>query len=218
MKARKKVSPAVIDKNRQNSKQSTGPKTPQGKRNSSFNALKHGLTAQVLMFTSDGEPIDQGLAEVFVGLQERYGSNDILGQLLIDCTVADYWRLSKGLELERMHFLRFNESSFHPKGESQNILRYNTANRRALWKSLELLEKMQAPADEAPGDEASVAKSAVHESNETELACDDAAAKPDATEASALASEDYAATVEPEQFDPSTNPPAAESTLLDAIE
>ena len=240
MKARKTVSPAVVEKNRRNAQQSTGPKTPQGKRNSSFNALKHGLTAQVLRFTSDGEPIDKGLAEVFVGLQERYDSNDILGKLLIDCAVADYWRLSKGLELEMMHFVRNGDSSFHPKGETQNILRYNTANRRAFLKNLELLEKMQglvdkpadeAPADEAPADEATkdeapvdeapvdeppVHEATVDELEDTQLVTEDAAAaNPDSHQASAPASQECFTTVTAED---STNSSTAESALLDALE
>ena len=37
---------AQIRANRENAKKSTGPRTPEGKANSSKNALKHGLLAE----------------------------------------------------------------------------------------------------------------------------------------------------------------------------
>jgi hypothetical protein len=38
--------------NRANSQHSTGPKTPEGKKRISLNALRHGLTGQVVVMTS----------------------------------------------------------------------------------------------------------------------------------------------------------------------
>ena|SRR2546425_24097 len=43
---RSTASPAQIEANRQNARRSTGPRTPEGKRKSSTNAIKHGLSAQ----------------------------------------------------------------------------------------------------------------------------------------------------------------------------
>jgi hypothetical protein len=43
---RRKSSPAKIAANRQNSRKSTGPKTERGKRNSRFNATRHGILAK----------------------------------------------------------------------------------------------------------------------------------------------------------------------------
>jgi hypothetical protein len=39
--------------NRANAKQSTGPKTKAGKKRSSLNALRHGLTGQAIVLPSD---------------------------------------------------------------------------------------------------------------------------------------------------------------------
>ena len=48
------VAPATsqkrIDANRRYSQKSTRPRTPEGKRRSRFNGLKHGLTAKVPVF------------------------------------------------------------------------------------------------------------------------------------------------------------------------
>lgn len=40
------ISPRKLAANQQNARQSTGPRTPEGKANVRFNAVKHGLLAQ----------------------------------------------------------------------------------------------------------------------------------------------------------------------------
>lgn len=57
-KIRKKSSAAKVAANRQNSLKSTGPRTEQGKRNSKFNAVKHGLLAKDAVLAGP-EAIDQ---------------------------------------------------------------------------------------------------------------------------------------------------------------
>src|SRR5438105_3516930 len=47
------VSDAKIDANRQNAQHSTGPVTPEGKKRSSLNATRHGLTGQVIITTEE---------------------------------------------------------------------------------------------------------------------------------------------------------------------
>jgi hypothetical protein len=58
------TSQARILSNQNNSKRSTGPRTPEGKQRSSMNALKHGLRAEtVLLPTEDADAFDDMLAE-----------------------------------------------------------------------------------------------------------------------------------------------------------
>jgi hypothetical protein len=57
MNTKKPVSERKLAANRANAKKSTGPRTPQGKRRSSLNALTHGLTAKDI--TVLGESYDQ---------------------------------------------------------------------------------------------------------------------------------------------------------------
>jgi hypothetical protein len=141
MKLKKNVSDAVRQKNQQNSKKSTGPNRPQGKNNSRFNAVKHGLTSRLLMYDQDGESIDGGVLEMVEALRNRYGADNIVAELLIDNIAADFWRQNKGLEAE-MSYLFQGQSPFHPQGCLPTLQRYNTGNRRALLKNLELLEKL----------------------------------------------------------------------------
>ena len=51
----KEVSAAQLQANRKNAKRSTGPRTEQGKRNSSRNAFKHGVLANDLVIERAGE-------------------------------------------------------------------------------------------------------------------------------------------------------------------
>jgi hypothetical protein len=154
MKLKKTVTLAVRQKNQNNSQKSTGPKTPKGKNASRFNATKHGLTATRLMFGTDGKPVDDHLAEIVEALRDKYGCTDIVAELLIDNVAVDYWRQSKGLDFE-IYYLSRNQWSFHPQGSLPTIQRYNTANRRAMLKNLEFLEKLHA---EANSDEAGSAE------------------------------------------------------------
>lgn len=145
MKLKKTVTPAVRQKNQNNSQQSTGPRTQKGMNASRFNAVKHGLTATRLMFGPDGKPVDNRLAEIVEALRLKYGADDILSELLIDNVAVDYWRQSKGLDFE-IFYLSQKYWAFYPQGSLPTIQRYNTANRRALLKNLELLEKLHSEA------------------------------------------------------------------------
>ena len=49
-------SPEKLAANQANAQLSTGPKTPEGKRNSSLNAVKHGLTARELVIAPEDQP------------------------------------------------------------------------------------------------------------------------------------------------------------------
>ncbi|MBC7926357.1 MAG: hypothetical protein H7039_11935, partial [Bryobacteraceae bacterium] len=52
---------AQIEANRENSKSSTGPATPEGKRIASQNAFKHGLTSSQLIQPGENQADYEGL-------------------------------------------------------------------------------------------------------------------------------------------------------------
>src|ERR1700693_5826961 len=86
-----------IEINRANAQHSTGPKTEAGKKQSSLNALRHGLTGQiVVMPTEDLEAYKLHL-ESFAGEYHPQGPTEAnLVQALADTS----WRLNRVAALE----------------------------------------------------------------------------------------------------------------------
>ncbi len=83
--------------NRANAEHSTGPKTPEGKKVASLNAVRHGLTGQmVVMHTEDLEAYNRHVAS-FTGEYHPQGATEVhLVQALADAS----WRLNRAAALE----------------------------------------------------------------------------------------------------------------------
>ena len=131
-----------LQANRQNARKASGPKTVRGKRHSSFNAVKHGLLAKKVMFAADGTLADEDFERLFESLRDAFGCGDIASELLAELVAVDYWRLQKGLEHE-IKYLSPKGCQFHPQGGMPTLVRYMTANRRALEKSLHTLMQLR---------------------------------------------------------------------------
>ena len=83
--------------NRANAQHSTGPKTPEGKQRSSLNALRHGLTGQIIVLPGDDLEAYQRHVESYVNQCKPKGA--IEAQLVQ--TLADTaWRLNRVSALE----------------------------------------------------------------------------------------------------------------------
>jgi hypothetical protein len=153
---KKPVSERKRQANRENSKKSTGPKTASGKRTSSFNATKHGMLAKKVMYGADGQLLDENAQRLLEALREEYGCGDVATELLTELVVVDYSRLQKGLEFERK-YLAPRSCEFAPQGGMPTLIRYNTANRHSIEKTLttliELGRKNPAAEDDSTPDE-----------------------------------------------------------------
>jgi hypothetical protein len=156
------VSEARLHANRENAKGSTGPKTARGKANSRRNALKHGLLAKSILFSSDGTRINEDLHQLRDELHDRYGAGDVITDLRIQTVIVECWRQGEALN----HEAKYIEHSgiFYSKGPG-NFQRYRTASQRALEKNLEQLEKLSAPPSGAKEDEPEANVSAVAPEN-----------------------------------------------------
>jgi hypothetical protein len=128
--------------NRENAKKSTGPKTARGKRNSSFNAIKHGLLTKKVLFAPDGKLANEDLRRLMEDLRDGYGCGDVASELFAELAAVDYWRLAKGLEYEQK-YLSPQGGEFHPQGGMPTLVRYMTASRRNLESSLPKLIGMR---------------------------------------------------------------------------
>ncbi len=85
------------DINRANAQYSTGPKTPDGKKRSSLNALRHGLTGQtVVMPTEDIEAYQSHLKSCV----EEYNPQGFTETNLVQSLADASWRLNRIAALE----------------------------------------------------------------------------------------------------------------------
>jgi len=83
--------------NRANSQHSTGPKTAAGKQRSSLNALRHGLTGQIVVMPTEDLQAYQSHLESFTDEYDPEGATEAhLVQALADTS----WRLNRVAALE----------------------------------------------------------------------------------------------------------------------
>jgi len=83
--------------NRNNSRHSTGPRTPEGRQRSCLNALRHGLTGQVVLMPAEDLEAYQHHIQRFVDEYQPQGATEAqLVQALADAA----WRINRVAVLE----------------------------------------------------------------------------------------------------------------------
>jgi hypothetical protein len=90
-------SPEKIAANQANAQLSTGPKTPEGKRSSSLNAVKHGLTALELVIAPEDQPEFDELHSAYLAELQPQG---ILEIEMFNAIVHAAWNLRRVRILE----------------------------------------------------------------------------------------------------------------------
>jgi hypothetical protein len=81
-----------IDANRRNAQKSTGPTTPEGRAAVRHNALKHGLTAEILIPSMEDQPDFDRLCDAFETEYQPVGPTE---ESLLENLAAAKWRLSR---------------------------------------------------------------------------------------------------------------------------
>ncbi len=156
------VSNLQLTANRENARRSTGPRTPEGKKRSSLNALRHGLTGQVVVMP------DEDL-KAYLSFTERYVQDLAplteperqLAQDIANCQ----WRLNRSASIEQgvyalghHDFANLNDvdhpeihaaltaaSTYLSRGKQlESLSRQENRLRRSLQNSLKLYHDMQA--------------------------------------------------------------------------
>jgi len=95
------ISARKLAANRYNAKKSTGPKSSQGKRNSSRNAIKHGiLSKDVVVAVGDGGEDAAEFEALRQQLWDKYEPQDIQDELDVEELAAAYWRKRRALRAE----------------------------------------------------------------------------------------------------------------------
>ena len=83
--------------NRANAQHSTGPKTPEGKKHSSLNALRHGLTGQIVVMPTEDLAAYQQHLESFT---DEYTPKGATESNLVQALADTSWRLNRVAALE----------------------------------------------------------------------------------------------------------------------
>jgi hypothetical protein len=83
--------------NRRNSKRSTGPRTPEGRARSRFNAVKHGCRARLPILPGEDPQVYQDRLETWV---DRFGPRDAVEHYLVERAVDVSWQLDRANRAE----------------------------------------------------------------------------------------------------------------------
>ena len=89
--------PNRAEANRANSQHSTGPKTPEGKQRSSLNALRHGLTGQIVVMPTEDLEAYRSHLESFT---DEYNPKGATEANLVQALADTSWRLNRVAALE----------------------------------------------------------------------------------------------------------------------
>jgi hypothetical protein len=115
-----------IDANRRNAQKSTGPTTPEGRAAVRHNALKHGLTAEILIPSMEDRPEFDRLCDAFETEYQPVGPTE---ESLLENLAAAKWRLSRAHKAETGFFLKRSLDLEH---ESQDYRELPANGRLAL--------------------------------------------------------------------------------------
>ena len=91
--APRRTSVKQVEANRRNAKNSTGPKTPEGKHASRFNALKHGLRAREVIVPGEEDPAE--FEALLRELRDDWGPEGHTELLLVEQIGVVEWRLRR---------------------------------------------------------------------------------------------------------------------------
>jgi len=88
-----------IEANRNNSKESTGPTSPQGKDRTRLNASKWGLFSKELVVPAAGEK-QEDFNALISGIRDQFRPQDFLTVVLAELLATTIWRLRRPLRCE----------------------------------------------------------------------------------------------------------------------
>jgi hypothetical protein len=99
---KKPPSPAKVEASRSNPRGATGPKTEQGKKNSSRNPRKHGLlTKDIVITTGPGKEDQAEFDRLLADLRDFHQPMGIEEYLAVQELADSYWRSARALRSER---------------------------------------------------------------------------------------------------------------------
>jgi len=129
------ISPQKLAANRRNARLSTGPRTEEGKKHSSLNALKHGLLASTVLITEGGTEEAAQFAELLAALDQDLEPIGRLEEMMVEKIAVCWWRQKRALKTDTL---------MTPGDDySGRIVRYETSIQRQLVHAINQLERLQ---------------------------------------------------------------------------
>ena len=113
-----------VTANRANAKLSTGPKTPAGKRKSSMNPLKHGLSAETIVVGDEDPTQFEALRESF---ERDFQPETHLERELVERLVAHAWRLRR-IPVFEVAFIQGLETRLRKRQQQDRMYNIGLAN------------------------------------------------------------------------------------------
>ena len=96
-----KVTEKQLAANRRNARKSTGPRTPEGKASSRWNALKHGVLAKaVIPAPLEAYESREEFDALLRSLCQELGPASALEEMLVERIATSYWRLARVIRAE----------------------------------------------------------------------------------------------------------------------
>jgi hypothetical protein len=134
-----------VQANRENARKSTGPRTLNGKSIARLNALRHGLTANVVLHLED----DAEFQAVLESYWEHYQPLDVVGAFLVTRVAKEHWRLKRfdGIEQRVSDHLDFTDEEFEKDrapSRYDGLYRHDAHIQRSYYRALHELERYQA--------------------------------------------------------------------------
>ncbi len=129
----KNVSAKQLAANRRNARLSTGPRTPQGKARSRWNALKHGVLAQAVI----PEPLQpyesrQQFDRLLATLRQELAPQSAIEEMLVETIASCYWRLARVVRAEAAAISHRHLSAQDAAGQARREAEHE-ASRYAKW-------------------------------------------------------------------------------------
>jgi hypothetical protein len=124
----------------------TGPRTEEGKKRSSLNALKHGLTGQTLIILKEDREAYESHCRGFLDHFKPIGYHEaILAQSIAD----DYWRANSGRVLESDHMAKALDGDPGHEKFLSTLSLYIHRIERTIKNNLQTLDALQAQRKQA---------------------------------------------------------------------
>ncbi len=139
------VSEAQLNANRANAQHSTGPRTEEGKKISSLNGWKHGLTGQTLVMTAEEHAAFEQFSASIIA---TFAPANALEIDLAQSIAMDRWRLNRIKAIEQNIFAMSeteDEETFLAHSKQLNLLSlYESRITRGVERTIKQLKQLQA--------------------------------------------------------------------------